>query len=76
MSKDFISVKVKCPYYRNVTDFSINCRDDTDTRTAYILSKVFKSKYKFKENLYIYCCEDYKKCEIYKILEKRSEKEA
>jgi hypothetical protein len=77
MSTNYLSAFIKCPYYNNINMkvFSISCKDDTDNHTAFILSKIFKNKDALKSNLVEYCYEDYKKCEIYKLIESRIEQE-
>lgn len=75
MATQYISADIKCPYFKSLNKYSINCCDDTDTRTAYILAKVFRSKDALKSHITRYCCEEYKQCEIYKIIENRIEQE-
>lgn len=75
MGTDYISAYIKCPYYKSTNKYCINCCDEFDKKTAYILSKVFRNMDSKKSHLKRFCCEEYKKCEIYKIIEKRIEQE-
>lgn len=75
MSTNYIDGFVKCPYYKTTDKYSVSCKDEFSKNTAYILSKVFKNQDSKKSHLKRYCCEEYKQCEIFRLLEKKTEQE-
>lgn len=62
---------VKCPYYRSDDGkSSIRCEGVTD---ASVLCQQYAKKADFTLQIKVFCCEHYKKCELYELLERKYE---
>jgi hypothetical protein len=57
---------VKCPFFRNDDGRRrINCEGITDQS---ITAVIFRTRGGYNTQIRVFCCEHYKKCEIYRML--------
>lgn len=77
MATKFDDVDVKCPYYVSSHTFVITCNDDYGNENpldAYSIKSVYGNTDLRKKHMARFCCNEYSKCRIYKLmLEKQSE---
>ena len=64
----FDDVDVKCPFFKASDKRQVTCEGITDDC---IIKLVFFSEKKRNSHHRIFCCENYKKCEIYRMLEEK-----
>lgn len=64
----FDDVDVRCPFFKASDKRKISCEGITDDC---ILKLIFFSEKKRNLHHRIFCCEHFKKCEIYRMLEEK-----
>ncbi len=65
--KKYISVKAVCPYYEHESRQMIDCTGPFRDTVTHITFASASNAYEYKKN---YCRADFKKCPIYKMLNK------
>lgn len=63
---DWIAVSVQCPFWHGVTDRAIVCEG---LERGESIRRQFRSREKMKERMCDLCCNEYKKCRIFSMLE-------
>ena len=70
MPTTFNEAHIVCPFYEYSATKSITCEGITDDC---ILKTYFNTKKKMQLHRNVFCCNKYKNCEIYAMLEKKYE---
>lgn len=72
-SGSYKQVYVQCPFYKEDDGkFSIICEGFGDAR---YLKQMFHNKTQYETQISVFCCEHYKRCEIYRLLMEKYEEE-
>ena len=61
---------IQCPFFKRIAEQSITCEGITD---VCVLRLIFTSKKEKRNHRRIFCCDKYKNCEIYTMLEAKYE---
>lgn len=72
-SGSYNQVYVQCPFYKEDDGkYSIVCEGFGDAR---YLKQVYRTKAQYNLQISVFCCEHYKKCEVYKLLMEKYDEE-
>jgi len=70
-SGSYLQVYVRCPFYRSDDGkFKIVCEGVGD---AYSLSLNYPEKSRFLTQMNVFCCKEYEKCEVFRMLMEKYE---
>ena len=72
-SGSYKQVYVQCPFYKEDDGkFSIICEGVGDAR---FLKQRYRNKADYEKQMSVFCCENYQKCEVYRLLMEKYEEE-
>lgn len=67
MSESMAAVYVKCPFFKKAEKMKITCEGPHDD--CQCLNQIYKNNNARNKQLKIFCQNEYKKCEIYRMIE-------